>query len=64
MKGKESVFSEVNLIMIYYNLKRLTSILDPKILKNKLKELIFPFLKKKEPFLIHLKGFEIFNYKK
>ena len=39
MKGKQNVLSEVNLIMICYNLTRLTSILDPKVLKNRLKEL-------------------------
>ena len=39
MKGKENVLSEVNLIMMCYNLRRLMSILDPKVLKNRLKEL-------------------------
>lgn len=39
MKGKQNVLSEVNLIMICYNLKRLVSILDPKELKNRLKKL-------------------------
>jgi hypothetical protein len=39
MKGKENVLSEVNLIMICYNLKRLTSIVDLKALKNRLKAL-------------------------
>jgi hypothetical protein len=37
MKGKQNVLSEVNLIMICYNLRRLMSILDPKELKNRLK---------------------------
>lgn len=37
MKGKRNVLSEVNLIMICYNLRRLTAILDPKELKNRLK---------------------------
>lgn len=37
MKGKENVLSEVNLIMICYNLTRLTSIVDLKALKNRLK---------------------------
>ena len=41
MKGKENVLSEVNLVMICYNLRRLMSILDPKELKNKLKGLGF-----------------------
>lgn len=40
MKGKQNVLSEVNLIMICYNLRRLMSILDPTVLKNKLKELV------------------------
>ncbi len=39
MKGKPNVLSEVNLIMICYNLKRLVSILDPKVLKDRLKRL-------------------------
>jgi transposase len=41
MKGKENVLSEVNLIMICYNLKRLMVIVDPKVLKNRLKGLGF-----------------------
>ncbi|MGB5229399.1 MAG: transposase [Eudoraea sp.] len=41
IKGKENVLSEVNLIMICYNLRRLMSILGPKELKNKLKGLGF-----------------------
>ena len=39
MKGRQNVLSEVNLIMICYNLSRLTAILDPKELKNRLKRL-------------------------
>ena len=39
MRGKQNVLSEVNLIMICYNLKRLVAILGPKELKNKLKGL-------------------------
>lgn len=39
MRGKENVLSEVNLIMICYNLTRLMSILDPKDLMNRLKQL-------------------------
>jgi transposase len=39
MKGKHNVLSEVNLIMICYNLTRLVSILDPKDLKYRLKQL-------------------------
>ncbi|MGB5700655.1 IS1182 family transposase [Muriicola sp.] len=39
MKGKQNVLSEVNLIMICYNLRRLMSILDPKVLRNRLKKL-------------------------
>tara|TARA_B110000037_G_scaffold159789_1_gene180366 strand:+ start:3561 stop:5060 length:1500 start_codon:yes stop_codon:yes gene_type:complete len=36
MKGKENVLSEVNLMMICYNLTRLTNILSPKELKERL----------------------------
>ena len=39
MKGKQNVLSEVNLIMICYNLTRLMAILDPNGLKNRLKKL-------------------------
>lgn len=39
MKGRQNVLSEVNLIMICYNLSRLMAILDPKELKNRLKRL-------------------------
>ena len=55
MKGKQNVLSEVNLIMICYNLTRLMAIFDPKDLKNRLKQLalglsrllgtIFPILR-------------------
>lgn len=44
IKGKENVLSEVNLIMICYNLRRLMSILDLNTLINKLKGLC-PVLK-------------------
>jgi transposase len=44
MKGKENVLSEVNLMMICYNLKRLMSIFTPKGLKQYLRELWFYFL--------------------
>ena len=37
MKGKENVLSEVNLMMICYNLTRLMSILGPEVLKSRLK---------------------------
>ena len=40
MKGKENVLSEVNLIMICYNLRRLMSIFTIKELKNRLKDLM------------------------
>ncbi len=43
MKGKENVLSEVNLMMICYNLTRLMSILGPGVLKNRLKRLVPEF---------------------
>ncbi len=46
MKGKENVLSEVNLMMICYNLRRLMSIFSINDLKNKLKELVLLFLTK------------------
>ncbi len=39
MRGKKNVLSEVNLIMICYNLKRLMSVLDPKEPKKRLERL-------------------------
>ena len=39
MKGKQNVLSEVNLMMMVYNLRRLMSIFTPNDLKNKLKAL-------------------------
>ena len=49
MKGKENVLSEVNLMMICYNLRRIVSILDPTVLKNKLKELVLQLFHIKWP---------------
>jgi len=43
IKGKENVLSEVNLMMICYNLRRLMSIFDVNDLKNRLKALVFTF---------------------
>lgn len=45
MKGKENVLSEVNLMMICYNLRRIMSILDVNELKNRLKDLDFSFMR-------------------
>ena len=43
MRGKQNVLSEVNLIMICYNLKRLVSIVGLRVLKDRLKRLIVIF---------------------
>ena len=43
MKGKENVLTEVNIVMICYNLRRLISILGIKELKNRLKSLVVTF---------------------
>lgn len=51
MKGKNSVLSEVNLMMICYNLRRLMSIYDINTLKNRLKSLQFYFLTQIASFL-------------
>ena len=40
MKGKENVLSEVNLMMMVYNLRRLMSIFDINDLKGRLKSLV------------------------
>ena len=50
MKGKENVLSEVNLMMICYNLRRIMSIYGIDVLKNKLKTLICLFFKFLEAF--------------
>ena len=57
MKGKGNVLSEVNLIMMCYNLSRIMSILDKKDLKRRLKDLIHLFLKKMEPNRAFLRPF-------
>lgn len=44
MKGKENVLSEVNLMMMVYNLRRLMSIFDINTLKERLKSLCLYFL--------------------
>jgi len=44
MKGKEHVLSEVNLMMMCYNLRRLMSIFEINDLKTRLKSLILTFL--------------------
>lgn len=46
MKGKQHVLSEVNLMMMCYNLRRLMSIFDSDELKRRLKSLILYFLAK------------------
>lgn len=63
MKGKDNVLSEVNMMMICYNLKRLTAIFGSKDLKNKFKELASFLFKKIERFLLNLSHFEISNHK-
>jgi transposase len=43
MKGKENVLTEVNLMMMCYNLRRLMSIFDTNQLKSLLKRLVYDF---------------------
>jgi transposase len=54
MKGKQNILSEVNLMMICYNLRRAMSILGVKALKTKLKALALFFFKKIDQFLSDL----------
>jgi len=54
MKGKENVLSEVNLMMICYNLRRLMSIFSVNDLKSKLNQLVAVFLSKIEGFKCNL----------
>ncbi|NQU84378.1 MAG: transposase, partial [Mariniphaga sp.] len=46
MKGKENVLSDVNLMMMCYNLRRLMSIFDVNKLKSRLKSLVLYFFAK------------------
>lgn len=59
MKGKEHVLSEVNLMMMCYNLKRLMSILDIKVLKERLKSLCFEILNIFKPKRVVLSNFNL-----
>ena len=61
MKGKEHVLSEVNLMMICYNLKRITSILDTSVLKNRLKKIRLYNIKIKDAFLAFISHVIYFN---
>ena len=54
MRGKENVLSEVNLMMICYNLLRLKQIFGVETLKNRLKNLCTYFLKQLNSFLSFL----------
>lgn len=66
IKGKQNVLSEVNLMMICYNLRRMMSIFSINDLKNKLKQLDLYFSKVFEVFLTGLNNFyrySKYNYK-
>ncbi len=56
MKGKQNVLSEVNLVMIWYNLKRLMTILGPEVFRNRLKELGFELSALFRAFFTHFGG--------
>lgn len=62
MRGKQNVLSEVNLMMICYNLTRLISILGPDVLKNRLKRLVPGFSALFEVILAHMGNFLILTY--
>jgi len=64
MKGKQHVLSEVNILMICYNLTRIISIYGVNELKNRLEDLYLYFLKLIRIILAHLKHFNcLFEYK-
>jgi len=63
MKGKENVLSEVNIMMICYNLRRLISILSQNEMKNRLKSFALYFLLKTELFLAFLSATISFSIK-
>ncbi|SDX42822.1 IS1182 family transposase [Aequorivita viscosa] len=61
MRGKQNVLSEVNLMMICYNLTRLISILGPDVLKNRLKRLVPGFSALFEVILAAINNFFLFE---
>lgn len=61
MRGKQNVLSEVNLMMMCYNLTRLKSILGPKALKNRLKRLAPRFSALFERILAYMDSFLFFG---
>jgi len=62
MKGKQHVLSEVNLMMICYNLRRLMSIYGMESLKTRLKGLHYLFLVMLELIFDHLRRFVSCRY--
>lgn len=58
MKGKENVLSEVNLLFMIYNLRRIMTILGPNELKNRLKSLISSISLKIRPLLVKISNFK------
>jgi len=63
MKGKKHVLSEVNLMMICYNLTRMLSIFGVKALKNRLKSLTSILLNEIVGILVDLSYFFVKNLK-
>jgi len=61
MKGKENVLSEVNLMMICYNLRRLMTIFSIETLKTKLKRLVAMFLSVIAQFKAVLRDYSTLN---
>ena len=59
MKGKQNVLSEVNLMMMCYNLRRLMSIFDLNELKARLEKLVLYFFAKIWAKMRHLKQIKI-----
>lgn len=61
MRGKQNVLSEVNLMMICYNLTRLMSILGPEVLKNRLRGLMSRLTVLFEGILGYMNNFLLFE---
>lgn len=57
MRRKPNVLSEVNMMMICYNLRRLVSIYGSEALKNKLKRLELCIFNQIASFLDHVRSF-------
>jgi hypothetical protein len=64
MKGRVNVLSEVNILMIVYNLRRCLSVLGIEGFRNRLKDLVKTFSKSSSTFYIIIFSLDAFASKK